>query len=282
MLEQLKEDEDIKNIIEKIGDIEMFKDVSDELYDEFKKGIDDMLDNTDDIGEFEFEITLLVNGKGEISGMIYDLDGGSIEYYTVRDGKKFGTVFAVEPDEGQGFKIEGSGQEDGDKESATYTVKAMDMDIVSIELKDVDTKLAEEGVFNGSIIITPSDDIPALGNVGMIKKMKLVLSSSSKSADDTNSAIEVYYSDKLVAKLEASAKLGEAKDVSVPGKYVDLEFSTQEEINEWLANVKLDEVFNNLRSAGFPSDILDRIEMQMNPVPQEEVDVELEAGDNAA
>ena len=86
----------------------------------------------------------------------------------------------------------------------------------------------------------------------------------------------------MVAKLEASAKLGEAKDVSVPGKYVDLEFSTQEEINEWLANVKLDEVFNNLRSAGFPSDILDMIEMQMNPVPQEEVDVELEAGDNAA
>ena len=182
VLDEVKEDENIKHIIQKI---------SPKLYSEYEKVMEEELAEGEAQGLKEFEqeagkeniltMKTYVDSDDEIVGRELKVNAGGevfeIKSICPRDGKKFGYEFTCSLGYVTYVTILGSGEEKSDVVNGEYYLSlndsiASDMDIASgkdllkLQLKDYDLSDIEDGEFSGTCTIS-SDAIPQIANYAL-------------------------------------------------------------------------------------------------------------------
>ncbi len=262
-LEALKEDKELEKIVDDISD------AVDADADEFWEVLDDAIDELDDMDTDDLDVdakfTLYVNSKGDISGFRFDVEDVRISSVTTEKGSKFGSLVEIRADGGK-YSIEGNGKISGDKRSGTFTAKGMGVSAVEIEIKDLDTKLLNQGIFNGSITIKLTEDAADLiasqsyGDVSsdVLGNLAITISSSSNTLEEVNSEISFDYKGSPCARLILTSSAQSAKAVSVPDTYADT--SDDSALEDWVYNLDLSSITEKLRKAKLPEHLVSEIE----------------------
>ncbi|MBR5518759.1 MAG: zinc ribbon domain-containing protein [Clostridia bacterium] len=185
VLTEAKDDEEIKELITDFCNSSAILADADEVYDDFRDGIDDLLDEVEINDKFKFYFNIWVDAKGDIIGMGIDIDGTEIYYANVVDVNLFspsamGTMFKIDSSD---FKLafEGDGTLESGKFNGDYSLKINGSDIADVKLVGLDYSLVEDGILNGKVEVSLAEDakksLKLLGNkaVSLIADSKIVL-----------------------------------------------------------------------------------------------------------
>lgn len=262
-LNAMKDDQECKDIVENIAsayDVD-----ADDFWDELDEAIEDIEDaDTDDI-DLDAKLHFYVNGKGEIVGLEIKGDGFSISSITTEKGSKFGSLIEIKAD-GNKFKIEGNGKISGNKRTGTFTVKATGMSILEFDIKNVNTKQLEEGIFNGSITLRLHEDMvdmiesQSYGDVSFsaLTDLSITIDSKNKSRNDMNCTLSVNYKDEHCGRLILTSKQGKSEAIDIPSNYVDA--NDNDELLSWVEDFDTSKLADNLEKANAPSEVVDAVE----------------------
>ncbi len=274
VLEEAKDDKELKDVIKNIASIEEGVDTK-QVIEEFEEGIEYALDNIskDMFGDIEFEYTTWIDSKGEIVGLEFEYEGATISVIAPEDGKKSALEIKIVSGD-QKIVFSGEGVTKSDKLSGEYDLVVFGQEILTVTVTDYDTKKAEKGYINGTFEIAPAkaimdsitpmlstndvpEDISSLITAGL--KLKIKLTSDEKKSEIAVSIVSG--SDDMITLL-ANLNFKEEQKVTVPSEYVDVE---DEDALEGLASeLDVEKIINSFKSkfkeAGVPSDILDLLE----------------------
>ncbi len=263
VLEAIKEDEDIAEIVESIAS------AVDADEDDFWDGLDSLLEEVEDMDEDEFDVDvtfeLFVNGKGESVGFTLEIDDATIEAYTAEKWNKYGTLLKLKAGYVKG-SIEGSGKKHGNKYSGLFKLKVMGNDIADFELKDIDNEKLKKGIFYGSVTIKCAEDVEDLLEYAdiedeyadVISRLAIIIRSSSKSAEEGDCSISVEYQEEPCVDFALKAKTVDQKKIDIPKDYLDA--IDVDEVKEWVEEFDVEILIDRLREAGVPDDIVDSME----------------------
>lgn len=266
VLNEVLEDKDIEKLINDVCDLSMVDLDGDDTYDEFIDGVENILDELDDIPEIdeEIEISVIADNRGQIIGLAANVEGAEAELYLVEDGKNYGQLLSVDPGQGMSFKLEGKGKLNGGKYNGEIAVNVNGMDIVEISIENVDKGLWKDGIFSGKISVSPSDGIGKLlsssGNdmVSLISDLSIEIESNSTEKDG-NVILAAYKGEDLIASINTTYAASSDTKYTVPDDYVVAD--DESDLEEWATEsqnncLKLLEKLTNL---GFPSHLLEDI-----------------------
>ena len=160
VLKAMKEDEDLKAIVVRLGDYLVKSEVADyddgdELYDEFKDALDEAMDDLDGMEDDDTELTWrdYVNSDHEVVGRTIEFDDEELLHYLqVQEGKNIGFEAAC----GE-FKVTGEGTMVRDVINAEYVFKMDGEKLLTMTLTDWYCNLDEQEV-SGSVVMTPDFD----------------------------------------------------------------------------------------------------------------------------
>ncbi|MBQ2696803.1 MAG: zinc-ribbon domain-containing protein [Clostridia bacterium] len=254
VLNEAKEDENIKKMIEETEDVTGF------TFEDFQDNIDELLDDLEDADPDDFDakvsLDLYVNNKGKIVGCGLSASGTKFTLYTTQDGKKFGTLAEIKAS-GTKLALEGSCTEDNNKRSGEYFVKYDSSSIVNIKIENIDMPKLNEGIFNGQFSISLTDKANSLlryvDNGNILTKLSLTVQSNSESATKLDSRITVNYENKPCVELYATENISSGKQVSLPSNYITFDiYDSDEAFATWAAGFDLSTLTEKLRSAGLP------------------------------
>lgn len=264
VLVELKDDEDIKGIVDKISEM------TGEKID-YKKAIAEALEELSEVDaaeineamEVEVSLDIYVDGKGKIVGAGVNAGPVEVEAYEVVKGNKFGEAVKVGAGMG-GIEFEGGGKEKGGKRTGEYAIEAMNMKIAEISIKDVDMKKLEKDLFSGSITIKLSDGLKSLAGMAgggipsEIFDLSLVMDGESESKDKGSASIALMYKDDLVAKIGMTAEIKKAEKIKEISKYIDAE--DEDKVLEWAKDFDIGKLADKLRKLGLDGAIVDQME----------------------
>ena len=272
MLETLKDDENIKEIIENIDEAS---------YDEFRDSISDTLDSLkdekDSIDDVEgsADLTLYVNGKGEIAGteVLVDVDGQEVVVSSVmpRSGSKFGYEMKAEYEGMELFSLTGSGTLKSDVMNGTFNVSVDDEllgdldeyvsggdNILTIDVKDFDISDSKDGMLNGSF--TFSTDA-----VRQVKGYKLNVEFAT-TKKETSVAVALLYEDDNYAKVTLTSGEGEnLKTLQPSGSDTVYSITDDSDMQDYLSEIDIDAFIDDINDkCGLDIDLDDLEDMGEN------------------
>ena len=272
MLETLKDDENIKEIIENIDEAS---------YDEFRDNISDTLDSLkdekDSIDDVEgsADLTLYVNGKGEIAGtqVLVDVDGQEVVVSSVmpRSGSKFGYEMKAEYEGMELFSLTGSGTIKSDVMNGTFNVSVDDEllgdldeyvsggdNILTIDVKDFDISDSKDGMLNGSF--TFSTDA-----VRQVKGYKLNVEFAT-TKKETSVAVALLYEDDNYAKVTLTSGEGEnLKTLQPSGSDTVYSITDDSDMQDYLSEIDIDAFIDDINDkCGLDIDLDDLGDMEEN------------------
>lgn len=272
MLETLKDDENIKEIIENIDEAS---------YDEFRDSISDTLDSLkdekDSIDDVEgsADLTLYVNGKGEIAGteVLVDVDGQEVVVSSVmpRSGSRFGYEMKAEYEGMELFSLTGSGTLKSDVMNGTFNVSVDDEllgdldeyvsggdNILTIDVKDFDISDSKDGMLNGSF--TFSTDA-----VRQVKGYKLNVEFAT-TKKETSVAVALLYEDDSYAKVTLTSGEGEKlKTLQPSGSDTVYSITDDSDMQDYLSEIDIDAFIDDINDkCGLDIDLDDLEDMGEN------------------
>lgn len=170
ILKKVKEDKNIKNIIEK---------VSSDAYDSFQQGIEDTLEelkSADDDKKDVLTLRTYIDSDDTIVGRELELTEKSIVIKSLcpRDGEKFGYELSVKEDDVTYVTVAGSGKEKsgvvngeftvGVDESVASQLNAASYDnLLKVKVEDYDTSNVSKGEASGTVTLS-TDAVAQLAN----------------------------------------------------------------------------------------------------------------------
>lgn len=275
MLETLKDDENIKEIIENIDEAS---------YDEFRDSISDTLDSLDSLKdekdsiddvEGSADLTLYVNGKGEIAGteVLVDVDGQEVVVSSVmpRSGSRFGYEMKAEYEGMELFSLTGSGTLKSDVMNGTFNVSVDDEllgdldeyvsggdNILTIDVKDFDISDSKDGMLNGSF--TFSTDA-----VRQVKGYKLNVEFAT-TKKETSVAVALLYEDDNYAKVTLTSGEGEnLKTLQPSGSDTVYSITDDSDMQDYLSEIDIDAFIDDINDkCGLDIDLDDLEDMGEN------------------
>ena len=272
MLETLKDDENIKEIIENIDEAS---------YDEFRDNISDTLDSLkdekDSIDDVEgsADLTLYVNGKGEIAGteVLVDVDGQEVVVSSVmpRSGSRFGYEMKAEYEGMELFSLTGSGTLKSNVMNGTFNVSVDDEllgdldeyvsggdNILTIDVKDFDISDSKDGMLNGSF--TFSTDA-----VRQVKGYKLNVEFAT-TKKETSVAVALLYEDDNYAKVTLTSGEGEnLKTLQPSGSDTVYSITDDSDMQDYLSEIDIDAFIDDINDkCGLDIDLDDLEDMGEN------------------
>lgn len=276
VLKEAKNDDDIKKIIKDFASLEGMDMDADEVYDQFRSGIDSILESmpSDYDSDEHVDLKIWLNGKGDIIGLGIEYDEVEVFFRTVEKGKKFGVELVVEA-EGQSFGMSGSGENNNNKKTGEFNIDFNGMDIVKIAISDIDSNKLKEGSFVGSISIEPTSKASKMLSmaggiddelIDLISGLKLKLSATEKTAE-----ISLHTNNKLIASISAEVEKNDNSTVEIPSDYIDIN-NDSDAAEEWIKNFDITTLIDNLRDAGVPAELLDQMEEGYNSSIAEETE----------
>ena len=263
VLKEMKQDEELKEMIKKLSKVEGLGDMED-LYDNYRDAIDDALDNLDYLEiDGRIAIDVYVNNKGELIGFRMKNNGGKAFFAETQKGKNFGTEFSVETDYYE-MKLEGSGKKSGGKKSGEYTWKINGSYGESYKLEfrteDIDVEAWKNGNMKGTVIL-PLKGFGDLLDVDLsvFRRYDLAMVFDTTQSEGK---IDVFLrNDKEnVASLLVEFKSGSGKKADMPGKSEAVMIEDADDLEDWLDTVDIDDLIDKLEKADMPSELIDGIE----------------------
>ena len=271
VLKEAKSDKDLKKIVERVADYAeeagMLSD-ADEVYDSFKEGIENTLDELKEVEpekETFLVLTDYVNGAHEIVGRKLTVEEQDVFYYaTAIKGKEFATEMEVSG----AMEIQGEGTIEGNIRKGEYVLIVEEQELLVINA-ELDEKKLEEMYISGKFDITPTEVAMELMELdssvsSVIKSMGLGLQVIVDSSEDVAKLeMNVTSNGKVMVGLGLDAKNGSDKKIEIPdsGDVIDAYDS-----DEWIASLDLSKLVENLKNTSIPSDLVDLLEMAVGQI----------------
>ena len=252
VLNTAKDDTDLKKIIEDFAKAveEMAgEDIgADEAYADFQEAITDILADLEAETEFDTEsfiqLDTYVDKNHNIIGMKMfgmseqDSERGMVYFYSLTEGNKTAFEFAIPSDvnDGDDFKLSGTGTKNGDKVSGTYTATMQGTVMGTIKIENLD---AEGGV----ITIAPSMDLFPGEVKNMLGDLALEIKLSAEGI-----ALNILGDNELLLGIALKALDSDGPSLSEPSNAVDITDSSA--LERWTEQLVMDKVMENLEKAG--------------------------------
>ncbi|MBR2407628.1 MAG: hypothetical protein IKB07_01600 [Lachnospiraceae bacterium] len=253
MVEELKKDKDVKNILKDILSTQDEIDF-DDVYDEFLDALEDSEDFIDDLDDVKFEavLKLYVDNEGKIYGVEVEVEdlNAEISSLMVHKGGKFAYELAGKVN-GVKASFEGEGKLSSTKLNGDFKLKAVGMKLADITVTDLKVKDLEEGYLNGKIrfslasavvdaIEDEMDELPIdLGDF-----VFEIDATSSKNKSDVKFAL--YEKDSFLGSLFVIAETGKADKIKFPGKKEVVMVEDEDDLLDWAGEIDFDEFLESL------------------------------------
>ncbi len=284
ILTEFKNDKEIKKLVKDIFAV-VEPDISDKdfenQYDTILDQIDAILDETDAIEDeldgFEIEIISWVDSKGEAIGRELKIDGfeGEIRYLSTHNGNDVG-IEAVFTIEGEGVELIGEGKINGTKMAGDIEVFIVGVEgdakfsVANIAIKDYDVDLIEDNYVNGVFTLTLSDAVcEKIADSGempsdIVKYLKdgAIELAVTSSQGKLNVKLTVLYDSKSVISITVDSTEQKAGAVTVPETAKEID--DENDLMDYVDNIKLDTLKANLIAAGVPSELTDMLDALLN------------------
>lgn len=279
ILEAAKVDEKLIAIVEKLAAQsvgEISEDMSNSIADAFRQGIDEALAEYDAIvaqaedGNY-LELVTYVDNKGEVIGRtltVHSTDEPTFEvlrHATARKGDNFAFEIVIGSEE-QSVTITGAGTEKKDIVTASYDLVVANETLMTLEVIDLNTAKLEEGHFDGTVRLIPSqalmEQITAGTNlpVSMLGAFALELKMNT-SNEAIKFELRFLANDNTLFGLTVDSATAGQKTVALPEEIIEVE--DQYDLLGWLGEVKFDTLLNNLKEAGIPEELTGLLEMYL-------------------
>lgn len=227
-----------------------------ELFDSIPYMIEELESVEIERGGESIRIETYVNGAGNICGRALDFDGFRASYLTTSSGSKRG--FEVSIGSGKdAVKIVGSGKELGGKLTGTYSLKYMGYSLVDFELEKFHTE-----DLTGTIRVTPGGTMDVLIREA-IADLDAPWASLLQGGDlalelvltETTADVTLLAGGQMLLDLGLSAEETNNSSIPYPEQYTYC--YSEEDIEQWLAEIDLSALLGKLEEAGLPGELLD-------------------------
>lgn len=275
VLEEAVKDDEIKKIIQNFA--EAYEEDGDELYDTFTDAVEELLDEIDSLDTEELdelmgdEIVLKnwVASDGVIIGREIEVAGSSILFASVEQGSKIATKINAKQDGTKLMEFKGSGKKSGSMINATYTLEIEKQEVLEIEVKDYDSEAFEEdGYLNGEFYFGAGDDLDLSEMVSeelapIMDDLRLGFGIQSGEKEFSFSTM-LMNGKKPYITCSVGAKLRGYEKPSAPAKDQCVSVEDENGLTELAGSVSFDQLIENLRNAGVPTEFVDQFEMLIN------------------
>lgn len=265
VLTEVKKDKDIKKIME-----DVFKAAAEaanqsidasEIYSQFQDSVDDALEmvkasrenlDTENYAELVFYIDANHNVIG-LGLTMPGSEGAGLHYYTVTEGDKTAMEmvvngYAVGASTETALKISGEGTIKSGKTSGTYTVEAMGEEIMTVEVKNLNAE-------SGTITLKPAESL--MNNITGGTELPFDDIALEIKLDKDEIELNALSGSKKLLGIALSVKESSIGSVKLPTNYVDGTDSNA--MMNWVSGANFDTLFNNLKKAGVPGDLVDSL-----------------------
>ena len=274
VLLQMKDDEDIENIIKNAIKNERFTeefyldDMSpEEVYEEFQDAIDYELEYLEDFGLYvaqDIEMKVYVNNKGKIVGRTIETEDYTINMLMPEKGKKFGYEWSYEDSYfDESIALTGTGKRSGDKITGEFALKYNESSMINLTVKDYNTKDARKGIINGNMTLELAEDIEDLigytPGLSMIEDIRLTMDFKSDKSS-SKCSMGVFMDDKSIVDIVMSYKEEKGYKGPNPGKDAVV-MEDMDDLSEWGKDFDLGGLTDALKEADVPSEITDTLDI---------------------
>lgn len=281
VLEEMEEDKDVKNIVLSLSGISELDVDGEELYEEFREGIRDTLEDLDEeepSADTVMTLQVYVDSRGDIVGIgVKEPETkGKVSFLALEKGATTGIALRGDIP-GLTFGFEGASDLVGTKRSGSFDVTYNGMKLLSATIKDVDEDKWKAGLFDGMLSVSLSKEAETLLGFTDMEEIlagaKLEISSRQDSRTDGEVELAFYTNDALFLSVKIGAKDIGKKPVVLPDNYVSAE--DDEAMLAWLTGIEMEPtaIIEKLKNAGVPEPILSLLEQSMMPeIPTEEME----------
>lgn len=287
VLKELSKDKEVKKMMMDLFDAMDSEYIdSEEMYEDFLDGIDDALDNVEDVEIDRFVMEIYLDKSGEVIGrsVTVKVDGEevTIKAFWPKKDDKTGLEFSLKtPDSKASFV--GTAKEKNGRHSGEYVLKVQDKKILKVGVEDYDVNEAKKGNLVGKFTFRPGSDVDLkemLEDLGVyasspfyvvFSSLDLALDIQADVKDEAhNLAFTLLDGGKDVISLSFEGKKEKADDISIPGSYISLEKDgemNEEELMEYVKGLDFKSVVDALRQAGLPAEWVDLLEENVEMFP---------------
>lgn len=274
VLKEARGDEVIKKYINDVAkyleDEDLIPD-ADEVYDEYIDLIDDAMDDIEDGYENEqlLDLYTYVDNAHNVVGRKVTFDvGGEASYVAVRNGKEVGVELVIDLGEDEEIVARGKGVRDGNLMDMEISAFMRDERVMVTNVSDVKLAELKEGYFNGKIHIEADRGLFELSDltdaeIDEIEEFEMSLDiNCSADKDKSATSVTFNYEGEAFAGLKVTAKPTEPKKVALPDEDKTV---AVEDAEEWVTSFDLTKIVDALRKAKLPTEIVDALEMALDP-----------------
>lgn len=268
VLEEVLEDKELEGyitgVISELEKIENIDVDAEKAYDSFVNKLEDTIDDLKDLIEEdededsdELEVTVWVDKKGKVIGRKYEVEDSFLFFYAMTTkGDKYGFESELSYDD-EIFVIKGEGNIEKENITGTFDLDLINKRIVTVELKKLSPKKLEEGLFEGTIILTPdgaTEDLIEIWNEDEefeIKDPEIIISMNQKEKE-SEFVISAQNDGELFAELSYVYKEEEAKKSDFPKKEDTLDAQNEEELVNWVSGLDAEALENKMKEQNIP------------------------------
>ena len=279
VLKTLRDDADVKKIIEDLAEATGSKDLT---YDNFKEEISNSLDKLDSI-KFEGAAyyKMWVNSSGEVLGTEFNVDSeefkAQIRGRSAFDGDKFAYEEIAVVNGQNILLVGGSGTKSGDRITGSFLVKFNEINMMTISCKDFEV---ESGHLNGQMTVSLEKDfIKAVaenggsgfsgfdfmayesgGNdllVNMLSNLKIVCDFES-STGHSKTVLKIMMGESEYLKAVVELNQTPVRSFSLPSGN-EFEISSERDLDKWAKTFDPSKLIGALQKAGVPQELLNGI-----------------------
>lgn len=271
ILEEAKNDQALKGIVEEFGayiDSTNPNNVGIDYYAEFTNAVELAIKNLNDelasaSAENYIRITTYVDSADKVIGRTLKVVSGgetvqTLYYRTVTEGDNFRFKASVSE-----LVITGSGTVKENVLDGEYTVTVSDTEYLVLKISDFDQAKLERGYLSGTIRLEPSSQLikELVGNSNLTIFADLALELKLDTSDTAaNVDIDVFANDSLLVGLTMNTKITDGSSIKKPSSKDTVNAMDEEEVMEWIQDMDFDELLQNLKAAGVPSEYVDALE----------------------
>lgn len=260
----LKEAEDDQELEQFIVDFAEAVDYDgDDVYDALIDGLDDIQSSLSRISSREeIVMTVYVNGKGEVVGREFEIDGVTISMLMPEKGKNFGYEFSIEGS-GASVSLTGSGTKSGDKIDGDFRLRYDGATVMNITTEELDLKTLRRGKLNGKLEMSLGSGIRELigSGQGLSILQKITFTLEAKTTDNSFTyRYGILYDDGDIGSITVSAGQEKSSTVKLPGSKDVIFVEDDRDLEEWFNGIDWDNVVSVLKKVNLPRSLIDLVE----------------------
>ena len=256
VLQEAKQGAELYSVVEKIADFAApYEEIPSKV--EWKMEIDKIITALEEekaTADIESVVTwkIYLDSKDRLIGLSSEVSdtGDYARYVTVRKGDKF----AYEQNIGNMFVVVGSGVDKNSNINGEFRLLVSGMEMATVELIDLDSKKFDNHELSGTVRVKASKLVSQLlFNTSVDAELTLELVFDDENMDGGFS-LNAYIANELLVGIGMNLEQLTDYSIDIPSKIIDS--NDEEAINNWLNNWNAEKVYENMKNAGIPQELL--------------------------